>query len=43
MEITQIDDMQIVNGGQTSSAIYFAPKDKTKITKWWCVEGHRFK
>ena len=31
MEITQIDDMQIVNGGQTSSAIYFAPKDKTKI------------
>ena len=42
MEITQIDDMQIVNGGQTSSAIYFAPKDKQN-SKWWCVEGHKFK
>ena len=31
LEITNIEDMQIVNGGQTSSAIYFAPKDKSKI------------
>tara|TARA_B100000989_G_C19531882_1_gene470515 strand:+ start:5753 stop:7909 length:2157 start_codon:yes stop_codon:yes gene_type:complete len=31
LEITDIEDMQIVNGGQTSSAIYFAPKDKSKI------------
>ena len=31
-EITHIEDMQIVNGGQTSSAIYFAPKEKGKIS-----------
>ena len=31
LEIVAIDDMQIVNGGQTSSAIYFAPKDKSRI------------
>ena len=32
LEITHIEDMQIVNGGQTSSAIYFAPKEKGKIS-----------
>ena len=30
MEITQIDDMQIVNGGQTSSANILRPKIKQK-------------
>ena len=29
--ITELENMQIVNGGQTTSAIYFAPKDKGGI------------
>ena len=31
LEITHIDDMQIVNGGQTAASIFFAPKDKSRI------------
>lgn len=28
LEITHIENMQIVNGGQTTASIYFSPKDK---------------
>ena len=28
--LTQLDNMQIVNGGQTTSAIYFSPKERGK-------------
>lgn len=31
MRIVALDNMQIVNGGQTTAAIYFGPKDKGKI------------
>jgi len=29
--VTEIDNMQIVNGGQTTAAIYFSPRDKGSI------------
>lgn len=31
MKILELENMQIVNGGQTTAAIYFSPKDKGKI------------
>lgn len=32
MEITRLENMQIVNGGQTTASIYFSPKDKGKVS-----------
>ena len=31
MVITKLDNMQIVNGGQTTASIYFSPRDKSKL------------
>lgn len=31
MAISELENMQIVNGGQTTAAIYFSPRDKSKL------------
>jgi hypothetical protein len=31
MIITKLENMQIVNGGQTTASIYFSPRDKSKL------------
>ncbi|NQZ28181.1 MAG: AIPR family protein [Colwellia sp.] len=31
LTLTKLENMQIVNGGQTTAAIYFSPKDKGKL------------